>query len=318
VVSGAKSCEHLGAEHELIGQVLSAIEMLTARTRGGGAIPAPAVAGAIDFFAGFVAGCHELKEELGLLPTLLEHGEPPQLALDSVRAEHDEGRRFIDALRPVSLRSRIDGEAIALVEAYAAFLRRHVAMESTRLFPWAASVLTPADERRVARAFAEVEKRAGGPGGRDVVLALADAVTQACQEVGSPAAWRKGALARDVMRAGPPTIGPGETMARAAEIMASLGIRELPVVDRGALVGILTRSDMEPRRGHFEWTTVSEAMTPDPVTVEGDTPVGAVARLLLTRSFNSVPVVEGRELVGVIARSDLLTLLAGEDPPPES
>jgi CBS domain-containing protein len=218
----------------------------------------------------------------------------------------------------VSLRSRIDGEAIALVEAYAAFLRRHMTMESTALFPWAASVLTPADEARVARAFAEIEARAVGLGGRDVVLALADAVTRACQEIGSPASGRKSALARDVMRPRPTTIGPEASMARAAEIMTSLGIRELPVVDQGALIGILTRSDMEPRRGHFEWTTVSEAMTSDPVTVEGDAPVGAVARLLLARSFNSVPVVEGRELVGMIARSDLLTLLAGEDPPSES
>jgi CBS domain-containing protein len=55
-------------------------------------------------------------------------------------------------------------------------------------------------------------------------------------------------------------------------------------------------------------------MTPDPVAVDADTPVAAVARLLLARSFNSLPVTEGGRLVGMIGRSDLLRLLAGDDP----
>jgi CBS domain-containing protein len=312
----ATGCGCLRAEHELIGQVLAAIEMLTARTRSSGTFPVPVspIAGAIDFFGSFVEGCHEAKEEEGLFPALARHGEPPDLSLGSFSVEHDEGRRLAEALRPLSGRARIDGQAIGLVETYAAFLRGHMALESTTLFPWAASVLTPADETWLARRFDEVERRAVGPGGREVVLALADAVTLACRNLGGPPARPGPLLARNVMRAEPRTVAPGDTLARVDEIMTSVGVHELPVVRGDRLVGILARADMEPRRGHFEWTTVGETMTPDPVSVDADTPVATVARILLAHSFNGVPVVEGTRVVGMIARSDLLRILAGDGP----
>jgi CBS domain-containing protein len=239
----------------------------------------------------------------------------PDLSLGSFSVEHDEGRRLADALRPLSGRAHIDGEAIALIEAYAAFLRGHMALESTTLFPWAASVLTPADETWLTHRFDEVERRAVGPGGREVVLALADAVTLACRNLGGPLARPGPLLARSVMRAEPRTLAPGDTLARADEIMRSVGVRELPVVRGDRLVGILARTDMEPRRGHFEWTTVGEAMTPDPVSVDADAPVATFARILLAHSFNGVPVIEGTRAVGMIGRSDLLRLLAGDGPP---
>jgi hypothetical protein len=82
--------------------------------------------------------------------------------------------------------------------------------------------------------------------------------------------------------------------------MESLGTREVPVVEERALVGILTRTDMEPYRGHFEWTAVRSAMTPDPVTVLPDAPIREVLNLFLDRGFNCVPVSAGGELLGII------------------
>jgi CBS domain-containing protein len=95
--------------------------------------------------------------------------------------------------------------------------------------------------------------------------------------------------------------------------MEALGTRQLPVAAAGRLVGILTRTDMQVYSGHFEWTTVGSAMTAAPRTVGPDTPVRAVARLLAERGFNAVPVVADGEFVGMIARSDALRALAGED-----
>ena len=115
--------------------------------------------------------------------------------------------------------------------------------------------------------------------------------------------------AGEVMRSQPHSVSPDDSLARAAELMGILGTRELPVVMGRRVVGVLTRTDMEPYRGHYEWTTVRAAMTPDPVTVRPDTPVRAVAGVL-ERGFNSVPVTHDGELVGMIARSDLVRLLA--------
>jgi CBS domain-containing protein len=119
-------------------------------------------------------------------------------------------------------------------------------------------------------------------------------------------------LARHVMRASD-GVAPGDTLARAARLMESLGIRELPVLKGRALVGILSRSDMEPYRGHFEWTTVASAMTPGPITVGPEAPIDDVMGLLVEREFNGVPVTAGDELLGMIARTDILRALARND-----
>jgi acetoin utilization protein AcuB len=47
-----------------------------------------------------------------------------------------------------------------------------------------------------------------------------------------------------VMTADVLTIGPGEPVSRAAELLRARRIGSLPVVDEGKLVGIITRSDL--------------------------------------------------------------------------
>lgn len=53
--------------------------------------------------------------------------------------------------------------------------------------------------------------------------------------------------------------------------------------------------------------TVREVMTPDPVTVTPETPVGQAAALMLERRINGLPVVDDSgALVGIICQSDLI------------
>jgi CBS domain-containing protein len=111
------------------------------------------------------------------------------------------------------------------------------------------------------------------------------------------------------MRSDVPSPSPDESLARAADLMASLELRELAVVDGGELVGILAQRDLRPYLGHLEWTNIGAAMTRDPITVTADTSVDAVARLLVDHCFNCVPVVAKRALLGMIRRSDLLRLI---------
>jgi hemerythrin-like domain-containing protein/CBS domain-containing protein len=303
----------LRQEHEVIEQVLSAVEMLAARIRGGATVATPPLSGVIDFLQIFVDRCHEAKEEEGLLPVLAAYGVPGVGSFAALVAEHDEGRRLVGALQ-LSGRWRMESEALTLLQAYFALLRRHMASEQAVLFPYAESVLSPADEVRLGRIFDQVEEGAIGTGGQEVVLALAETVMQACRAIGS--ASGKGAIvARDMIRTRPGVVAPEESLARAAELMGTLGIRELVVIDRGTLVGILARSDMEPYRGHYEWTAVRAAMTLDPVAVDADAPLAVVARLLIECSFNAVPVTEGERVIGMIARRDLLRVLADEDSP---
>jgi CBS domain-containing protein len=47
-------------------------------------------------------------------------------------------------------------------------------------------------------------------------------------------------------------------------------------------------------------------MTPRPITVQPDTSVVEVARILLERGISAVPVVDGERIVGIVSEGDLM------------
>lgn len=80
----------------------------------------------------------------------------------------------------------------------------------------------------------------------------------------------------------PWTIGPDERIATAYEVMSTHTVRHLPVMERGAVVGIVSQRDlffMEGlRRIDPETGKVEAAMSPEPYAVPPETPVDEVAR----------------------------------------
>jgi CBS domain-containing protein len=106
-------------------------------------------------------------------------------------------------------------------------------------------------------------------------------------------------------------VRPEDTLGRAAERMAALGTRELPVVEEGGrVVGIVSQYDLLPHRGHYEWTQVRAVMSADVATVDPEAPLADVAQLLLAHGINAVPVVDAGRLVGMVSRVELLRPLA--------
>jgi CBS domain-containing protein len=60
--------------------------------------------------------------------------------------------------------------------------------------------------------------------------------------------------------------------------------------------------------------TVKEAMTPDPVTIEPQTNIEAIAALMVDRNFHTLPVVAEGRIVGVVGKKDVLcTILKSQD-----
>lgn len=101
------------------------------------------------------------------------------------------------------------------------------------------------------------------------------------------------------------------------------GIRHLPVLDEGRLVGIVGRHDLmrsalafalgygERGRAKLLHTlTVKEVMRERMVTIGPGQPAAEAARLLLDHRIGCLPVLEDGELVGIVTSSDLLRLLA--------
>jgi CBS domain-containing protein len=89
--------------------------------------------------------------------------------------------------------------------------------------------------------------------------------------------------------------------------------RALPVLENGRLVGIVTDRDLRKHEGlagkatdYLEWTKVTVAMTPNPMTVSPEFFTLDAARLLLEHKIGGLPVVDNGKLVGIVTTSDLL------------
>jgi CBS domain-containing protein/hemerythrin-like domain-containing protein len=301
-----ETCRSLQCDHAAIGEVLRAADAVLRAPADGGDVVLP---GMVEFFGAFVERCHEAKEEQALLPVLANRGVLDADAMRTVQHDHREANRLLQELRRFATRRRIDPEVGNLLASYVALQRHHMAFEDVSVFPLAEKALSSEEDVDVREAFDRIEERVLGRGGRDVLLALAGALTECARTLGLDRRAGVPSLVSDILRPGSATVAPGDSLARARELMTSLGTRELPVVDGGALVGILTRTDMEPHQGHLEWTPVRVAMNPHPVVVAPNAAIRDVARLLLDHGFNSVPVSNGK-LLGMIRRIDLLEVLA--------
>jgi acetoin utilization protein AcuB len=91
-------------------------------------------------------------------------------------------------------------------------------------------------------------------------------------------------------------------------LMQQHGVRHLPVLEQGRLVGLVT--DIDLRTAYFpsllEDLTVADVMKPDPLTIQGQESVYQAARIIHQHRLTGLPVMEGEKLVGMITLADIL------------
>ncbi|HEX6882847.1 MAG TPA: CBS domain-containing protein [Planctomycetota bacterium] len=114
-------------------------------------------------------------------------------------------------------------------------------------------------------------------------------------------------MSRDVLTATPTT-----SVLEAFELCRSKGIRHLPVVFEGWLVGIVSDRDLLPVVGRGEGARrVEDVMSKDFVAVTGGTtPLSEAAACMLRDGFHALPVVESGALRGIVTSADVLHALA--------
>ena len=114
------------------------------------------------------------------------------------------------------------------------------------------------------------------------------------------------------------TVSPGDTLKFASQLLKEHRIHQLPVVANGFLVGFVSGTDI--RNSTFETTTVSERgellvknktvgeiMTRDVITVSPEDTVEDALVIIHKRRLGALPVVEGKKLVGIITKADVLS-----------
>jgi CBS domain-containing protein len=127
------------------------------------------------------------------------------------------------------------------------------------------------------------------------------------------------------------SVGPQESVRKAAELMLRYGINGFPVLDQGKLVGMVTQGDFLRRaetgtdrhhsrlaeffadsgrladeyvRSHAN--TVADIMTRDVVTVAADATLSDAVDLMLRHHVKRLPVMGANGVIGMISRVDLL------------
>ena len=142
--------------------------------------------------------------------------------------------------------------------------------------------------------------------------------------------------ARDVMVRDVITIGPRDSVAHAAKLIAQNDVSALPVIDdHRRLVGIISEGDLVNREEigteiHHPWwieavtpgatlaaefakshgKRVEEIMSENVITATEDTSLADIAALLERNRIKRVPIVQHGELVGIVSRSNLVQALA--------
>jgi CBS domain-containing protein len=145
------------------------------------------------------------------------------------------------------------------------------------------------------------------------------------------------ALARDLMSSPVTTILETATVGDAADLMLERGLSCVPVVDDNEhLVGMLTHTDFSMHHKFIplaqnlysllgEWgkpeavesiyheirsRKIKNVMSHPVSTVEESTPATKVVETMLHNHINRVPVVRGKNVIGIITRHDLLKLIS--------
>ena len=130
---------------------------------------------------------------------------------------------------------------------------------------------------------------------------------------------------RERMSPNPIIVAPDTSVSDALRLMREKKVRRLPVIDsHGKLVGIVSDSDLlyaspSPVTSLSVWEInellyklkVEKVMTRKVITVAEDTPLEEAARIMTDNKIGGMPVMRGKEMVGIITETDIFKAFLG-------
>jgi acetoin utilization protein AcuB len=130
-------------------------------------------------------------------------------------------------------------------------------------------------------------------------------------------------LVRDCMVRSVATIEADVSLGGAAAAMARHGVRHLPVVHRGRVVGLVSDRELLAARpspatsltigeirARLNQIPVAEVMVRDPTWVVPATPLAEAARLMRDHALEALPVLRDGQLEGLVTEGIVLRVLA--------
>ncbi|NPV08630.1 MAG: CBS domain-containing protein [Anaerolineae bacterium] len=166
------------------------------------------------------------------------------------------------------------------------------------------------DVGRVARHFG-----GGGHARASAALVRERSLNEVKRELRAylPVAVEPTTTVRQIMSYGVHVLAPDTRVAEAAALMQRYGHEGFPVVEGGKPVGIITRREIDRALHHgLDRAPVRVYMRAQGVSVDPETGVRELQRLMTEHDIGQVPVVEDGRVIGIVTRTDLIKLWAAE------
>lgn len=112
----------------------------------------------------------------------------------------------------------------------------------------------------------------------------------------------------EVMNKDVVTCHPSEKLTVIINKFELFHIAGMPVIEKGNLVGIICQTDIlrVAKEGPIQDFVVKDVMTKDVVSISPTDSAVHVAKLMIEKKVNRIPVVENLKVVGIVTRYDLI------------
>ncbi len=114
-------------------------------------------------------------------------------------------------------------------------------------------------------------------------------------------------FARDIMNSPVKVISANKKIIDARNALERFRLKGMPVMENNKVIGIITATDIRKalkyRYGH---ASVKGYMSRSVITVEPNTPLHVIQKIMFENGVGRLPVLKGRKLVGIVTRTDVL------------
>jgi len=110
------------------------------------------------------------------------------------------------------------------------------------------------------------------------------------------------------------SVSPDHDLQRVIETLLNSGLRALPVVEKGNLVGIISETDIikiVPQLIDAKKTCAEVTVKCECVTKQDN--IGKVKKIMFNKNVSRIPVIEGQKILGVVGTLDMIKLLEGKE-----
>jgi acetoin utilization protein AcuB len=133
-----------------------------------------------------------------------------------------------------------------------------------------------------------------------------------------------GSRVGDIMGEKLVTISADDSLSTVEDIMTLGGVRHMPVVRGGQLVGVVSQRDLlraslsnltsfgsDQRRAFLLAVEIGRVMSAPPIVIEAEASPEEAALVMADRKIGCLPVLDRGALIGLLTETDLLRYFAG-------